>query len=425
VIARLRKSELLRHGAIVFAGVALASVLNYLYYMLIGRRAGVEVYGVVTSLASALFVLSAPAIVVQLIVARLASDLETRGDVAAIRKLADIATLWTGGVAAIFAVAALIARDALAGFFNLESSEPIVVSAVAFVFLAVVFVQRGIFQGSHRFGDLSASVAIDATTKVCVGVPLVGLLGASGALLGLVTSQVMACGYSFIAFRARFGRLRAPLALDRKLIARVVSHVGLGQLTFTVLMFYDVPLIKHSFDARSAGLYAAAALVGRAVLSAISFVPTLVMPKATARAAAGHSPLPLLGAAVALSAGIVASAVIISTFAPRFVVTLIAGRAFGEAAPLVLPYVVASGALSIANVVAAYKMGLHRYDFVLPALAVGIVEVLTFAAWHPTLAAAIVVLLVGHIAILCTTLFRLNAPADAVGRIDSVQVITS
>jgi membrane protein required for beta-lactamase induction len=107
------------------------------------------------------------------------------------------------------------------------------------------------------------------------------------------------------------------------------------------------------------------------------------------------------------------------------VVTLIAGRAFGEAAPLVLPYVVASGALSIANVVAAYKMGLHRYDFVLPALAVGIVEVLTFAAWHPTLAAAIVVLLVGHIAILCTTLFRLNAPADAVGRIDSVQVITS
>jgi len=60
----------------VFGGVALASVLNYLFYMLIGRGGGVEIYGVVTSLLSAVLVLSAPAIVVQLIVARLASDLE-------------------------------------------------------------------------------------------------------------------------------------------------------------------------------------------------------------------------------------------------------------------------------------------------------------------------------------------------------------
>jgi O-antigen/teichoic acid export membrane protein len=190
--------------------------------------------------------------------------------------------------------------------------------------------------------------------------------------------------------------------------------VGLGQLTFTVLMFYDVPLIKHAFDSRSAGLYAAAALVGRAVLAAISFVPTLVMPKATARAAAGRSPLPLLGAAAGIASGIVALAVIAAIFAPRLLVTLIAGRAFGAAAPLVLPYVVASGALALANVVAAYKMGLHRYDFVVPALAVAALEIAAFSVWHPTLVAAITVLLAGHVAILCTTLVRLNAPANVI-----------
>ena len=415
MIARIRNSELVRHGAIVFAGVVLASLFNYLYYMLIGRRGGVETYGVVTSLASALLVLSAPAIVVQLIVARLAADLEARGDVPAIRKLADIATLWTGAIATVFVIAGLIWRDALAGFFNLTSSEPIVISAISFALLAVVCAQRGVFQGSHRFGDLSASQALDGVTKVCVGVPLVTVFGASGALVGIAASQVVAFGYALVAFRARFGIVRAPLALDRSLIIRVISHVGLGQLTFTVLMFYDVPLIKHAFDARSAGLYAAAALVGRAVLSAISFVPTLVMPKATARVASGRSPLPLLGAAVGLSAIIVLIAVIAGLVAPRAVVTLIAGGAFGEAAPLVLPYVVASGALAMANVVAAYKMGLHRYDFVIPAVVVAVIEVVVFAIWHPTLTAAIAVLLTGHIAILCTTLFRLNAPASVLG----------
>ena len=410
MIARIQNSELARHGAIVFGGVALASVFNYLYYMLIGRSAGVETYGVVTSLASALLVLSAPAVVVQLIVARLAADLATRNDFAAISNLAQIATVWTGAVTAVLVVAGLIWRDALAAFFNLSTSEPVVVSVLSFFFLTIVFAQRGIFQGSHRFEALSGSVTIDAVTKVAVGVPLVGVLGATGALLGIAASQLFAFMFSLAAFRSLYGTTRAPLALDRSLIVRVISHVGLGQLTFTVLMFYDVPLVKHAFDARSAGLYAAAALVGRAVLSAISFVPTLVMPKATARVAAGNSPLPLLGAAVGLAAVVVVVAVIAALAAPRLVVTIIAGRAFGEAAIYVLPYIVASGALAIANVIAAYKMGLHQYDFVIPALVVAIAEIVTFAVWHPSVTAAIGVLLCGHLAVLVTTLFRLNAP---------------
>jgi O-antigen/teichoic acid export membrane protein len=410
VIARIRGSSTVRHGSIVFGGVVLANILNYLYYMLVGRTGGVETYGVVTSLLSAMLVFSAPAIVVQIIVARLAADLEARGDFAAIRRLADIATLWTGAIATFAAVVSIIERNALAEFFNLSSSEPIVISAISFGFLTVVATQRGILQGSHRFGDFSASMSIDGLTKVCVGVPLVGAFGASGALTGVAASQIVAFGYSLWAFRTRFGTARAALALDRKLIIRVISHVGLGQLTFTVLMFYDVPLIKHAFDGRSAGLYAAAALVGRAALAAISFVPTLVMPKATARAAAGRSPLPLLGAAMGLAAPIVAVAVIAGIVAPRFVVTLIAGQAFGAATPLVLPYVLASGALSFANVVAAYKMGLHRYDFVVPALVVAAIEIGVFAYWHPTLLAAVTVLLVGHTAILAVTLYRLGAP---------------
>ena len=321
--------------------------------------------------------------------------------------------MWTGGLASAFAVVAIVARDHLAAFFNLSSSEPIVISSLTFAFLCVVFAQRGVFQGSHRFEDLSATWLVEGVVKVGVGVSLVGVLGASGALLGLFASQIAAFAYSVVAMRIRFGTRRSAIALDRKLIMRVVSHVGLGQLTFTVLAFYDVPLIKHAFDARSAGLYAAAALVGRAVLAAIAFLPTLIMPKATARAAAGLSPLPLLGVAAGIAVIVVACALAAGALAPATVVTLIAGHAFREAAPLVLPYVAASGALALANVVAAYKMGLHRYDFVIPALVVAAIEVGVFAFWHPTLIAAVGVLLAGHVAILIATLARLNAPASS------------
>ena len=98
---------------------------------------------------------------------------------------------------------------------------------------------------------------------------------------------------------------------------------------------------------------------------------------------------------------------ILALVAPRFVVTLLSGRAFGDAAPLVLTYAVASGALALATVVAAYKMGLHRYDFVIPCLIVAAAEVSAFSLWHPTLTAAVTVLMIGHVAVLAATLYRL------------------
>ena len=413
MISRLSKSDVVRHGALVFGGVALASISNYVYYVLIARRGGVEIYGVVTALTSAMVLLLTPGIIGQLIAARLAADLEARHDNGALRTLADLMMIWTAAIAVAVVAVGLLFRGAIASYFNLADSIPVVIVTVSLGIYAVVMVQRGILQGAHRFGAFAASSSMDGVVRVLVGVPLVGVLGAAGGLIGVVAAAIVALVYGLYIFRAHFGRMRTPIALDRALILRVVSHVGLGQLTFTVLAFYDVPLIKHAFDARSAGLYAAAALVGRAVVAAVSFVPTIIMPKASARVAAGRSPLPLLGAALGLATAIVGVAVVAGLLAPHFVVTLVSGKAFGDAAPLVLPYAIASGALSLANVVAAYKMGLHRYNFVLPCLVVAAVEILVLAFWHPTLQVVVGILVTGHVALLGATLYRVTSPVRA------------
>jgi O-antigen/teichoic acid export membrane protein len=410
VIARLRKSDFARHGLIVFGGVAVASVFNYLYYMLLGRRVGVEGYGIVTALASTLLVIGAPAVVGQLIAARLAADLNARNDRAALRRLADVMTWWGLGAGALVVLAGVIFRQPLASFFNLSDATPVVVTAVALGLYAIVNLQRGVLQGAHRFEAFSLSQAIESLVKVIAGVLLAVALGAAGGLAGIAVGLIIALLFNLFSFRALFGTTRAPIALDRSLVVRVVSHVGIGWFTLTVLAFYDVPLIKHVFDSRSAGLYAAASLVGRAVLSAVSFIPTLVMPKANARIAEGKSPLPLLGAALGIAALIVAVSIGAAALAPRLLVTLIAGKAFGDAAPLVLLYVVAAGSLALANVAAAYKMGLHRYDFVAPALALAVAEVLVIVLWHPTLLAVVTVLAVGHTCVFASTLIGITSP---------------
>ena len=410
MIRRIRESDFTRHSALVFGGVAVANICNYLYYVLLGRRIGIEGYGVVTALASSLLVVGAPAVVGQLIAARLAADLNARNDRPALGRLADIMTIWGLGTGALVMVIAACFQRQLTAFFNLTDSTPIMVTATALALYTVVLLQRGVLQGSHRFAAFSISQAIESTIRVVASVLLATTLGAVGGLAGISVGLILAMVFNVLAFRAHFGRARARIALDRRLVLRVVSHVGVGWFTLTFLAFYDVPLIKHVFDSRSAGLYAAASLVGRTVFSAVSFIPTLVLPKANARVAAGKSPLPLLGGALAVAAAMIGASLIAAAIVPRLLVTLVAGRAFGEAAPLVLLYVVAAGALSLANVTASYKMGLHRYDFVPPVLAIAVSEVLVLRFWHPTLFAVVTVLAVGHTCVFASTLAGITLP---------------
>jgi len=53
-------------------------------------------------------------------------------------------------------------------------------------------------------------------------------------------------------------------------------------------------------------------------------------------------------------------------------------------------------------------MGLHRYYFVIPALIAATAEITVLSLWHPTLAAVVTVLAIGHAAVLVTMLFKLR-----------------
>ncbi len=411
---RLRANDLLLHSAIVFGGVVVSNAFSYVFYMLIGRRAGVVTYGEVTSVASALLVLGAPATVGQLIVARLSASLDAVGDRASLRRFGDVITLGTAIAAFVAVVVLFIARDPIARFFSLSGPGPVVAGACALAFLLIAYVQRGVLQGAHLFAPLSVSLSIEAVVKVVLGVALVAPFGATGALAGVAAGLACAAAYNIAVFHVRFGSGRARIPHDRATVMRVVGGVGLGQLTITVLTFYDVPVVKHAFDPHAAGLYAAAALVGRAVIGACAFIPIVLLPKATARAASGASALPLLLAGAGTALAVTAVAVLACVLAPGFVVTTIAGRAFAQAAPYVLLYVVAAGMLSTASVVAAYNFGLHRYGFVPATAVVACAEIITVCAWHPSIPAVIVMLAIGHACVLATTFVRVASRARTV-----------
>jgi len=399
---RLKQNDLLLHGAIVFIGLGVANVFNYLYYMLAGRVLGVEAYGELTSLTSALLTLAAPANVAQIIVARLTADLSASNNHSALARLsrATMSITWT--VTLLVVAAGVLFRDPVAAFFH-STPLPVITTTAALGAYLVITVQRGILQGSHRFGALSASYVIEGLVRLGVGIPLAVSHGALGGLVGAAIGGVACLAYNLWALRSVARRTGGPIGFDLKRIMHITAHIGLAQFTLTALAFYDVALVRHVFDARSAGLYAAAALVGRAMSGMLQFVPTVIMPKATARTSTGASALPLLGIGVGLSAALAGLVALIAGLAPGELAAVFAGNAFRDAAPLVLPYVLAAAALGIANVVAAYQIGLHRYWFVVPSTVIATVEVTINASWHPSTLIFVAVLLGGHVAFLAST----------------------
>jgi O-antigen/teichoic acid export membrane protein len=192
--------------------------------------------------------------------------------------------------------------------------------------------------------------------------------------------------------------------MDLRRILVTSSGIGCAVVAVNALLFYDVIVVRHFFPALVAGLYGASALVGRALYTVVSFVPTIVLPKAAARSGAGNRTVTLLAAAVGTAAAIIAGAVAVVALAPQLVVTTLAGKQFASASVLVVPYTAALGALALANIVAMYNIGLRRFAFVTPLCVVAIAEICFVCLWHRSVLMVLTIVLAGHAAAFAATL---------------------
>jgi O-antigen/teichoic acid export membrane protein len=401
---RVRNSDFVRHGALVFAALMAANVLQFVFYSVLSRVVGVEQYGVLTSLFSAtLLIATGPATVAGTIVARLSADLRAAGDMRKIRRLGDVVTGSTAliGFGAFLLAVALAAP--IAGYLRLASTQPVIITGVALGLSFAIPVQRGIFQGTEKFGAFALSNIVEAAVKVIAGSLLALRFGVNGALAGLAIAFFLSWSYNVVTLRS-LGSTVHRLTLDVRRIVLTSMNVTLAVLAVNALLFYDVILVRHYFSAVTAGLYGAAALVARAMYTVIAFIPTIVLPKASARRSDGRRTGSLLIASLGTASLIIVGGLAITGLFPRFVVTFLAGRAFADAGAFVLPYTFALGALALANVTAMYNIGLHRFDFVVPVAAIALGEIIAVVALHQSVAQVLFILCIGHALALAATL---------------------
>jgi O-antigen/teichoic acid export membrane protein len=169
-----------------------------------------------------------------------------------------------------------------------------------------------------------------------------------------------------------------PLVFSR----REVAVLMVGSLAFASLTNIDIVLASYYLDGDSAGVYAAAALVGKFVLLMPAAVVTVLLPKAASRAAAGATSEGILLLSVGVTLALTLIATVVLALVPESLLVRAFGPDFRESTALLGWFGLTMTVAALLNVY--LQVYLAHKDFKFPMLlgVAAIAQVVVVAFWH-------------------------------------------
>ncbi|WP_091362695.1 hypothetical protein [Geodermatophilus telluris] len=330
-VASLLASPAARSGLLLLVCSVAGHLGNYLYYVLAARALTPAEFAEVSAMTGLATIAFMPATGVQAALAREIAALTARGLPDEAQGLIRFVTRRMALVQAGLFVVLVAGTPAAVAVLELGSVGVWLTGVLWIVLGLALQVSQGIHQGREHFGRVGAILAGPlGVLRAVLLVPLAAVAGVVGALGALVLATVVGL---FLALGRTGGRpaprtQRVALNLRPALVALVA---------FASLTNLDVIVAKVTLEPTEAGLYASAALLGKIALYGPSALALMLLPKVSARLAAGlsvRSPALLTLAATLATGGAVALVVLL---APSSLVVGVFGEAYADAYALAAP----------------------------------------------------------------------------------------
>ncbi len=359
--------DLATGGAALGIAMIIANAGNYLLNVFLGRWLTPAEFADANLMVTIMLLVTAVAISLQLIAARFAgiNAVKSDGDanVALGGWLERRAVVSGVAVAAVLIVGASFWAD----FFNSASAWPFVILGAGMPFYLVQAVGRGLLQGTLLLRPLATTFVVEMLVRVIVGVGLVAVgFGVVGATIGLTTSFIATWFHVRILSSRHHGR--STLGVNRRTLgdetrADLVSYAGpvalllLGQI---IINNGDVLMAKRFLEPDTAGVYAAIALVGRAVFFLSWSVATTLFPAAAQRQERGEGADNLLYSGLAIvglmGVGFVGGAYLLG----GAVLGRVFGPEFADVSSPLARYAFATSLFAMANLIVSHHLATGR-----------------------------------------------------------------
>jgi len=328
------KSQLITSSIIVFLGANLGNFGNFLYNLFMARMLGPKDYGSLQAIISLSVLLGAPLAVISMLIVKLISSYWGKGEEKKIAYLLTALTkksLFLGFIALLFS---FLLAPLFASFLHLKTILPLIIIFVT-VFLGIpLVITRSVLRGTLQFLALTLNGIIEVYLKLVVATGLVLFnFGLVGAILGFPTGALLAYFLTVFSLKNFFKGEKKEEGVFKNL-SESFWPILLATLCFTSFYSTDLILVRHFFEAQTAGIYAALSVVGKIIIYASGPVVSVMFPLVTVRHVNGRNYLvPLLGTLV-LVLGVALSLTFLYFLFPKFLVTCL----FGERYLAIVPY---------------------------------------------------------------------------------------
>jgi O-antigen/teichoic acid export membrane protein len=380
-LAALRSSHGVQSGALLALATLVLNGSGYVYGLACIRFLGPTGYGDVAALIALAALLALPLGSVQFLLAREVAFLDAADALAVTRRLLRRVLAIAVPATAVLVVIGLLTMAQLADALKIDRTTTVAAGFAGLGISVVVTILYGFLQGLQRFGRLGLCYVVSGLVRPIVVVPvLFAGLGAMGAVSVNAVAGLAALAIAVYGLRdVAVGEVSPHLpSIDKH---QILVMMG-GTLAFASLTNADVLLASYYLSDHEAGVYAAAAFVGKFVLFLPSAIVTVLLPKASFRAASGANPTRVLMASAGVTFALTITASALLAFTPESLLVRAFGPGFSAAAPLLGWFGLAMTAAALVTVYLSVYFAESDVWFPLVVLLAAVGQIVGVALWH-------------------------------------------
>lgn len=348
------RQKIVSGSVTLLSGSALVTVINLGYNISVAKFLGPQSFGQATVVYTILTLISAITLSFQILSAKtVAKQGSLEEKIAVYHYLHRASWIWS-----IFAGCLLFAfRQNITSYLRLPGSTLVILLAVGAAFYIPLGCRRGYVQGAYGFRRLATNQVLEGGTRLGGSLLAIGLgFGVEGVVAANAAAMV-AAWFSISPGRAE--RVASPLRLQETIPELTQAMVFFaGQV---LINNSDIVLVKHFFPSKTAGIYAAVAMVGRVIFSFSNAVVNSMFPIVAGSREQDRKSLALISTSLLLVLAIGVAMIITLRLIPASLWAVLFGAGFRLPGVHTLPYLLSLYAAStviysLSAVVIAYEM---------------------------------------------------------------------
>ena len=397
-VKQLFLGKLARASSWLVVGGVAGGILGYLFQIIMGRMLSVSEYGIFSALMAMIVVIGAPMTTLSMIISRRVSTYRSEQDNGKLGYL----FYWINRklllIAVVLIVLVVFNIKPLQNFLLIEKSAHLYLLLIILLIAFPQAVNNAYLQGLQYFKWLSVSGVLTALLKIIIAVILIYFgLGVAGALGGVIFSTFIILILTYVVLRPSLSKNNASISNTTHLLFKSAMPVLLANVAFAVMTQIDMVLVKYYFSEQEVGIYAAASILGKAVMYLPGGIAMALFPMVAENHASGKSSAHLMFQAVGVTALLSLTGALFYYFFADSIIVLLYGNDYKEAANVLKYFGFAILPMALIMVAEHFLIAMGRVLFTYLFMVVAPLQLIAIYYYHDTLLDIVAVLSISGI----------------------------